>query len=121
MGKENFNMDDWVMKVDSVENINDLRNVKDYIHYKLRMEVRKEISDNSIRIKEQELEALKKKRDKELNQEWTPDETYHGSGTPIEAVKELEEKLITKNRGASISPSQAKRIAEALNKDRKDK
>jgi len=69
---ENFNMDEWVMKIDAIDNTNDLRNVKDYIHYKLRMEVRKEISDNSIQIKEQELAALKSKRDKELEREWQP-------------------------------------------------
>jgi hypothetical protein len=102
MGKENFNMDDWVMRIDAVENSNDLRNVKDYIHYKLRMEVRKEISENSIRIKEQELEALKSKRNNELNSQWKP--------------SNYESKWV----GENISVEQAREIEARLNKNQKD-
>ena len=95
-------MDEWVMKIDAIDNTNDLRNVKDYIHYKLRMEVRKEISDNSIQIKEQELAALKSKRDKELQREWHPrmnriEDSYEDRGSHL-AINNYKDHLAVKEQ-----------------------
>ena len=100
MSKGSFNMDDWVMKVNAIDDMNNLRSVKDYIQFKLRMEVRKEISDKSILIKEQELEALKNKRNKELATEWQPSESddsirgyIDGQNITLEQARQIEARL----------------------------
>ena len=97
-------MDEWVMKIDSIGDLNELRNVKDYIHYKLRMEVRKETSDNAIRLKEQELEALKNKQKSELGRKWTPNHEYRGSS-------------IADSYSPTIGMEQAKHIRDVLLKE----